>query len=54
MGKKLQLAFQDKFKLISFTIHHLQQGEAKGKASNENWCVTRMEPILLKNNIDPS
>jgi len=46
-GEKLRLMFKDKFRLLSYTIHHLQPGEEREKASNENWCLTRMEPILL-------
>lgn len=40
--------FQDKFKFISYTLHKLAPGEAKGKASNVGYCCDRMHLLMPK------
>lgn len=51
-ANELILMFNDSFFSIKQTIHELKSGEARGKASNEDWCVRRMEPTFQNKNIN--
>ena len=53
-AEKLIKKFEERFRLMGYTRHHIRQYEQKGKASNVSWCVEHIEDgYLLPNKIDP-
>ena len=38
-AEQLIKTYGNKFKLMGYTQHHLQEYEQKGKASNVSWCA---------------
>jgi hypothetical protein len=53
-AERLIADFKGKFKLMGYTVHHIQEYEQRGKASNVSWCAERLEELYFnKERIDP-